>query len=246
MKPGSPARRTIGCASRPERAELAAVASARSASTSASAASSIAGAVLTAQEVEPGGAEVHAGDRPVVEAGDPERAAVAHALAQDPQREREVAAVLPDRLGDAAVVVRLLLADAVRLPADPEVASQPAAAVNELPPVTPRASPHHASRSMRSAWVYTLKRVPRRKPTTVWPKRSAAATARLDGADTAHSTATPATAAFCTSSNDSRPETSTIWSLSGSAPSSSAWPISLSSALCRPTSSRGDAARPRR
>ena len=55
---------------------------------------------------------------------------------------------------------------------------------------------------MRSGCVYTLKRSSRRKPTTVCPNRSAAATARLDGADTAHSTGMPATAAFCTSSND--------------------------------------------
>ena len=37
----------------------------------------------------------------------------------------------------------------------------------------------------------------------------------------------PATAAFCTSSNESRPDTSSTSSASGSAPSSSAWPIEL-------------------
>ena len=73
------------------------------------------------QQVEPRRAEVDAGDRPVVEAGDTERAAVAHALAQDAPRVRQVAAVLPDDLRHVAVVVRLLLADAVRPEADPEV-----------------------------------------------------------------------------------------------------------------------------
>ena len=111
-------------------------------------------------------------------------------------------------LRDRAVVVRLLLADAVRLPADPQIAARAARRCERDRASLARSARHQAARSMRSGCVYTLKRAPRRKPTTVWPKRSAAATARLDGADTAHSTGMPATAAFCTSSNDSRPETS--------------------------------------
>ena len=53
----------------------------------------------------------------------------------------------------------------------------------------------------------------------VWPKRSAASTARLDGADTAHRIGMPATAAFCTISKLIRPETTSTSSASGSTPS---------------------------
>ena len=61
-------------------------------------------------------------------------------------------------------------------------------------------------------------------------------------ARTARPTATmigqPATDAFCTSSNESRPLTQRTRSASGSKPSRNAQPTTLSSALCRPTSSR--------
>ena len=56
----------------------------------------------------------------------------------------------------------------------------------------------------------------------------------------------PATAAFWTSSNDSRPLTHSTWSCSGSSPSSSARPTTLSIALWRPTSSRTQQQRRRR
>ena len=195
------------------------------------------------QQLEARRAEVHAADGPVVEAGDAERAPVAHALRQDAPRPREVAPVLPHDPGDVAVVVRLLLPDAVRLPPDPQVAPQALRTVDEIACwrfLASRAalSRLSASMSMRSGCVYTLKCSSRRNPTTVWPKRSAAATARLDGADTAHNTGIPATAAFWTSSNDSRPDTSSTSFASGSDRSSTAAPTSLSSALCRPTSSR--------
>ena len=56
--------------------------------------------------------------------------------------------------------------------------------------------------------------------------------------------ARPATAAFCTSSNESRPLTHSTLPCSGSAPSSSARPITLSIALWRPTSSRTHSSSP--
>ena len=67
---------------------------------------------------------------------------------------------------------------------------------------------HGCARATREAPAYTLKRPSRRKPTSVSPRRRAASTARLEGAPTAHSTGMPATAAFWTSSNEARPETS--------------------------------------
>ena len=154
---------------------------------------------------------MHAADRPVVEAGDAERAAVAHALAQDAQRVRQLAAVVPDR---AAASRRSGSASARRS----RSGCQPTHCSRRSPrPLLIRSVPRSRFHgrftrspftSMRSGRLYTLKRPSRRKPTTVWPNCSAAATARLDGADTAHSTGIPATAAFCTSSNDSRPDTS--------------------------------------
>ena len=66
--------------------------------------------VVLVEQFEPGRAEVDALDRPVVEARDPECAAVAHALAQDAPRVRQVAAVPPHRPDHVRVVVRLLLA----------------------------------------------------------------------------------------------------------------------------------------
>src|SRR5207244_1201389 len=61
---------------------------------------------------------------------------------------------------------------------------------------------------------------------------------------TATSTGQPATAAFCTSSNESRPLTHSIASSNGSWPAPKAQPITLSIALCRPTSSRAHRSSP--
>src|ERR1044072_5345329 len=80
--------------------------------------------------------------------------------------------------------------------------------------------------------------VPRRKPISVMPCSSASSTASDDGAETAASTGIPAIAAFCTSSNDARPDTISTVPPSGTRPSSSAHPVALSTALCLPTSSR--------
>ena len=68
-----------------------------------------------------------------------------------------------------------------------------------------------------------------------WPARS---TANDDGADTAASTGTPAITAFWVISNDARPLTSNTLPLNGIRPASTAQPITLSTALWRPTSSR--------
>ena len=54
------------------------------------------------------------------------------------------------------------------------------------------------------------------------PSRSATETAMLEGAETAHTIGTPATAAFCRISKLVRPETSRIRPASGSPPSSRA------------------------
>src|SRR6266851_1077177 len=79
---------------------------------------------------------------------------------------------------------------------------------------------------------------PRRKPTSVRPPSSASEAASEEGADTAASTGTPIMIAFCASSNEARPLTSSTWPDSGSRPERSAQPATLSTALCRPTSSR--------
>ena len=73
---------------------------------------------------------------------------------------------------------------------------------------------------------------------SVSPKRRAASTARLDGAETAQTIGMPAVAAFWMISKLARPETRSTLLGSGRCPASSSEPISLSSALCRPTSSR--------
>jgi hypothetical protein len=86
--------------------------------------------------------------------------------------------------------------------------------------------------------------VPRRNPTSVIPVSTASSTASDDGAETAASTGTPAIAAFCTSSNDARPETISTWPAAGTRPCSSAQPSTLSTALCRPTSSRTTSGEP--
>ncbi len=96
----------------------------------------------------------------------------------------------------------------------------------------------HRGRADALAPVYTLKRASRRKPIKVIPASAASSTARLDGAETPASTGMPARAAFCTSSKLNRPLTTATLSLSGTSPASSAAPISLSMALCLPTSSR--------
>src|SRR5215210_1182724 len=85
---------------------------------------------------------------------------------------------------------------------------------------------------------YVLNRPPRRNPTSVMPNSLATSTARLLGAETAQTTGTPAVRHFCRISNELRPLTITTFSESGSVPSSSAHPTSLSVALCLPTSSR--------
>src|SRR5271157_5803649 len=100
---------------------------------------------------------MHAGDRPVMKPGDSERATVAHAFAQDSPRPRQIAPVLPDRPGNPAVMVGFLFADPVRFPPDPQIAAWAAAAVNQAAPRAV-ATGHHAAKSTRSEWVYTLKR----------------------------------------------------------------------------------------
>src|SRR5918994_729670 len=67
------------------------------------------------QQVQPRRAQMHARDRPVVKAGDAERAPVAHTLAENAPRVPKVAAVLPDGPGDLGVVIGLRLACAVGL-----------------------------------------------------------------------------------------------------------------------------------
>jgi hypothetical protein len=86
--------------------------------------------------------------------------------------------------------------------------------------------------------------VPRRNPISVMPCSSASSTASDDGADTAASTGMPAIAAFWTSSNDARPDTISTVPPSGTRPSNSAQPVALSTALCRPTSSRTTSSSP--
>jgi len=61
--------------------------------------------------------------------------------------------------------------------------------------------------------LYTLKRLPRKKPTSVIPNRRATSTAKLLGAEIAHTIGTPAVKHFCRISKLLRPLTMTIWSL---------------------------------
>src|SRR4029453_5368092 len=75
---------------------------------------------------------------------------------------------------------------------------------------------------------------PRRKPTRVMATWSARSTAKLVGALTAATRGTPATAAFCTTSNEHRPDTNSTMPVSGSRRSVAAHPITLSTALWRP------------
>src|SRR5690242_752518 len=67
------------------------------------------------QQLEARRAQMRPADGPVVEPRDTERTSIAHTLAQDAPRVRKVPAVLPHGAGDRAVVVWLLLTDAVRL-----------------------------------------------------------------------------------------------------------------------------------
>ena len=78
------------------------------------------------------------------------------------------------------------------------------------------------------------------------PRSAASSIASEVGAPTPTRIGAPATAAFCTSSNASRPLTQRIAPASGTRPSSSARPITLSIALWRPTSSRTISSSPRR
>jgi hypothetical protein len=73
------------------------------------------------EEAQAGGAQVHAVDRPVVQAGHAEGTAVTHPLGQDLPGVHRVPLVVPGDLEHLLVVVGLLLADAVRLRADPEL-----------------------------------------------------------------------------------------------------------------------------
>ena len=85
---------------------------------------------------------------------------------------------------------------------------------------------------------------PRRKPTSVIPTSSANSAASDDGADTAASTGMPAISAFCASSKLARLETISTVPVRGRRSSFSAQPITLSTALWRPTSSRSTSIRP--
>src|SRR5262249_34635704 len=98
--------------------------------------------------------------------------------------------------------------------------------------------------SSRHVSVYTFAAPPRTKPQSVIPRSVASSTARLDGAPTATRIGQPATAAFCTSSQESLPLTQTTRSASGSSPSPNAQPTTLSNALCLPTSSRTQSVSP--
>src|SRR5439155_9927517 len=101
-----------------------------------------------------------------------------------------------------------------------------------------------AAGSRRHGSEYTFRPPPRTKPHSVTPRSCASSTARLDGAPTATSIGQPATAAFCTSSNESRPLTQRREWPSGSRPRPNAQPTTLSIALCRPTSSRMQSSSP--
>src|SRR5437773_2633855 len=72
------------------------------------------------EQVQARCAQVDAVDRPVREASDTERAAVAHAFREDPPRVQRMPLVLPGCAQHLDVVVRLRLADAIRNRADPQ------------------------------------------------------------------------------------------------------------------------------
>ena len=73
---------------------------------------------------------------------------------------------------------------------------------------------------------------------SVMPTSRASSTASDDGAETAASTGMPAIAAFWVSSKLARPLTISTCPDSGSRPARTPSPTTLSTALCRPTSSR--------
>ena len=246
VKPRSPRRRTIGYGRRPSSRSSAPV-SFRSGATSASTAGSSARHRVDAQQVEPRRAEVDARDRPVVEAGDAERAAVAHALAAGcATRTGGCSRFCPDDLRHVGVVVRLLLAHAVRLEPDPQVRLRvPFGALIRAEPFHAMRGPQPPSRSMRSGCVYTLPRPSRTKPTSVCPNRSAVATARLDGADTAHDDRDPGDRGLLhdLEAQPARHHQHRVARAAADRPIT-AWPTSLSTALWRPTSSRSTRSSP--
>ena len=90
---------------------------------------------------------------------------------------------------------------------------------------------------MRWGWVYMLKPPGLTKPATVRPSSSARSTASDEAADTPASRLSPATAAFCTSSKETRPDTAIVISSKGQECIDNT-PTSLSMALWRPMSSR--------
>ncbi len=71
------------------------------------------------QQLQAHGAEVNALHRPVVHAAGAQRAAVATAIAQDAKGVAQAVAVLPDRIQNVSVIVRVLLVEAVGYEADP-------------------------------------------------------------------------------------------------------------------------------
>ena len=79
---------------------------------------------------------------------------------------------------------------------------------------------------------------------SVMPTSAANSAASDDGADTAASTGMPAIIAFWASSKLARLDTISTVPVSGSRFSFSAQPITLSTALCRPTSSRSTSISP--
>lgn len=78
----------------------------------------------------------------------------------------------------------------------------------------------------------------------VIPDWSASSTASDDGAETAASTGIPAIKAFCVNSNEARLDTSSPMPRNGSPYRPAAYPITLSTALCRPMSSRTHSSSP--
>ena len=78
---------------------------------------------------------------------------------------------------------------------------------------------------------YTTIELPRRKPTSVIPVSVATSTASDDGAETAARNGIPAIDAFWVSSKLARPDTTSTTPRSGSRPSASAQPMTLSTAL---------------
>ena len=94
------------------------------------------------------------------------------------------------------------------------------------------------SAATRHGSEYTFRRPPRTKPQSVTRRSRASSTARLDGAPTATTIGQPATAAFCTSSNESRPLTQSTRRRAAAAVRRTPSRSTLSIALWRPTSSR--------